>query len=326
VTLLLPPVAMPGTKQQQGPLSVSKKLSRDFATYTLHPRWDGDCVFHLSLPTPRTLLPTQELLFAADASPNKNKPLDVKACAALMDWWGGGVLRVEVVDGERFNSDINLGLVDILLSQFLLRDVIGGTTPLSKQSSTDKVSGGTITYHAFLHLPEASALLLPDPPLPSSSLRPPVAAALDEPEEREVVEAGAPLTMRIARSVRLSQAQPRGIKTPSPSGPSMRAVSPVQTNSPYPSAPAPAAAPSGAAHCSPPPPPQLLSSRPPSMQDATRQAAIERCLNGLESLQASSDALLLSVTKMRGGRGGAGAGASTGRAATPPPPAAFVFL
>jgi hypothetical protein len=81
-----------------------------------------------------------------------------------MEWWASGVLKIEVLDGERFNRENFLGEVDLLLSQFLLAPVMAGTFPLAKQSVGDRVSG-TITVAAYLHLPETPATASPPPTL-----------------------------------------------------------------------------------------------------------------------------------------------------------------
>ena len=331
VTLLLPPVPVAvaasgagagagagksgvgggGSGVAVGPLSAVKKLSRDFTTATLHPRWDT--TLHVPLPVPKSLLPTPEL-FVPASSPAKQRtpeveaqgeaPLlaDARAYTALLDWWAGGVLRVEVVDGERFNSEIFLGQADLLLSQFLLNSSMGGTIPLAKASASDRVTGN-ITLHAYLHLPELSANADPLRPqlasgaslvTPSVTHSPSLGAGAGEQGEAPAQP------LRIAKSVRMSQ--PRH-KTPSPSVSVLRAVSPVRTDSPSASASASAAAAGSSAtepSSPPPPPPPPPSSRLPSAVETARRVQISQCLDGLDEVAASTDALLgLINSKMR---------------------------
>lgn len=265
ISLLLPAVPAKASGAGANELSIVRKISREFPIQTLHPRWD--CTVHVPLPCPKGLYPSDDDLIAA-----KGRLLDKKSYAALLDWWAGGLIKVEVVDGDRFNPDFFLGEATIYLSQFLLQQAVGGTFPLSKQNVTDRVTG-TITMHAFLHLPEVSTLINE-----SSKMSSPIDAICDAVLDGEVVQVFS--AQKIARSVRTSQS--RFQKTPSPS--TLRTISPVQTSGSV------IGAEEGISLPLPPPPPSLES-----YEDAaglSRRRQISACLDGLEIIQAGTDALL----------------------------------
>ena len=267
VTLLLPPqpTAAPG------PLSAVKKLSRDFSDTTLCPRWD--CTLQVPLPVPKSLIPPTDVLVG---SSDGQQQLDAKAYAGLMDWWAGGILRIEVIDGERFNSDIFLGQQELFLSQFLLAPSICGTFQLSKQNSTDRVAG-TITLNAYLHLPEISSLI------EASAMRPASTSGAEANETREPLQPPQP-AFRIARSV-LTQSRNR---TP-PSLSALRSCSPVKTDTAAVTVTTSAALEPSSPP--PPPPPPPTSSRPVTAGEHERRRQITDCLTGLEAQLASLDAL-----------------------------------
>jgi hypothetical protein len=194
ISLLLPPApSSPSSSSSPatalvGPLNVVKRLTRDFGDKTLNPRFDTK--FVVPLPVPRVLLP---------GSGSEFRP--------LMEWWAGGVLKVEVLDGERFNRDHFLGEIDLLLSQFLLSPVLSGTFPLTKQSVGDRVSG-TITVAAYLHLPETPITASPSPAVS-------VLNETTDEDEGEGVGAVEPPVKMIAQSVRASRQRiPRKITSP----------------------------------------------------------------------------------------------------------------
>ena len=270
VTLLLPPqpTAAPG------PLTAVKKLSRDFSDTTLSPRWD--CTLQVPLPVPKSLVPPADVLVG---SSDGQQQLDAKACVALMDWWAGGILRVEVIDGERFNSDIFLGQQELFLSQFLLAPSICGTFPLSKQTSTDRVAG-TITLNAYLHLPEVSSLV--------EAPQRPASRGAEANETREPLQPPLPPHpgFRIARSV-LTQSRNR---TP-PSLSVLRSCSPVKTDTGAVTVTVTVTTSLEPSSPPPPPPPPPSSSRPVTAGEHERRRQITDCLTGLEAQLASLDAL-----------------------------------
>lgn len=120
-------------------------------THTLDPTWAKS--FSLPLPCPRALLQS-----AIDGANNDINAAHKAACASLLDFWAGGYLSIQVVDGERFNQEIFLGEVTLLLSAFLVKRnnrEVSGNFPLSKQQATDRVSG-TLRLRAQLQLPSES--------------------------------------------------------------------------------------------------------------------------------------------------------------------------
>lgn len=267
VTLLLPAVTARGQGAGANALLVVKKISRDFTLSTLSPRWG--CSMQLFLPCPRRLLPP----LPPDAETDGHALLDRQAYAALLDWWSGGMVKVEVVDGERFNTDIFLGETDLYLSQFRLGHIVG-TFPLNKQGPSDRVSG-TISLCAYLHLPTVSALLdargLDDGERPALDASPA--------EERD--------SRRIAKSVRLSQSRhPKDASpavAPSPQHdllpPPRRVAEPILR----PPTPPPAA----------PLLNTILDAAPESLSvSQKRRSQIASCLDGLDLVQASTDLLL----------------------------------
>ena len=80
-------------------------------------------------------------------------------CRALLNWWSCGVLNVEVLDGERFNEEIFIGYVNLMLSGFMVgvrsqKELeMKGVYQLCKQVSSQRVSG-SIKMHAYLHVPD----------------------------------------------------------------------------------------------------------------------------------------------------------------------------
>ena len=86
-------------------------------------------------------------------------------CKPLLHWWSSGCLQVDVMDGERFNQEIFLGQVILLLTGFLVllkspdELEIVGSFPLEKRAGhpSDRVSG-TIRLAAYLHVPSRSML------------------------------------------------------------------------------------------------------------------------------------------------------------------------
>jgi hypothetical protein len=78
---------------------------------------------------------------------------------AMLQHWSSGIVEIEVFDGERFNEEIFMGKVNLLLTSFHLfikkfDDLeMKGNFQLDKYKATQRVSG-SIYLHAFLHVPE----------------------------------------------------------------------------------------------------------------------------------------------------------------------------
>ena len=145
------------------------KTGRDFTITTLNPRWNS--TFYLPLSCPRQIVQAalDECTESGIDTTNHNDELLSKVNKALIDWWSSGFISIQVIDGERFNEDIFLGEVTLLLSAFLvppgsnktnapLMSVdsrkcksIHGTFPLSKLHAHDRVSG-SIKLASYLHL------------------------------------------------------------------------------------------------------------------------------------------------------------------------------
>ena len=120
--------------------------------HTLDPTWNKS--FSLPLPCPRGVLQA-----AVDGAADTGAAYKA-ACDALLDFWASGFLSIQVVDGERFNQEIFLGEVTLLLSAFLVKRnsrEVSGTFPLSKQQVADRVSG-SLLLKAQLQLPDESII------------------------------------------------------------------------------------------------------------------------------------------------------------------------
>jgi hypothetical protein len=82
---------------------------------------------------------------------------------ALLQWWSLGTINIEVFDGERFNQEIFMGFLDLLLNGFMVlikkpeELEIKGSFVLQKQKPTERVSG-SVKLHAFMHPPEKVCL------------------------------------------------------------------------------------------------------------------------------------------------------------------------
>jgi hypothetical protein len=139
-----------------------RSLESSTSEFTLNPRWNKS--INILLPTPKYLLSKTDTLSAAGSTSSGS-------CSELLSWWGKGVIKVEVVDTERFNTDIHLGEVQFLLSALTNATTVSplqrqsqvsvetegafqvfGSYPLVKAPSSNRVSG-TITLHVFLHTP-----------------------------------------------------------------------------------------------------------------------------------------------------------------------------
>ena len=146
------------------------------ADATLNPTWQESLI--IPLPTPKSLLPSAHYeQNKSDSSPPLAQ-LPLTSYRELLQFWGLGSLRIEIVDTDRFNSDIHLGEVTLLLSSLMSTTYasgrrqstsssssfstpttnsqhqleMSGTYPLSKGEGSSRVSG-TVTLRAYTHLP-----------------------------------------------------------------------------------------------------------------------------------------------------------------------------
>jgi hypothetical protein len=188
--------------QGQGDLRRVHSCHRNFAEVTLNPRFSSNGsnsggTFELPLPCPRRVVQTALLasksVSSSSSSSSSSSPFAPAtgaaahdaACKALLDYWAQGHVKIHVVDGDRFNEDIFLGEVSLLLSTFLVPTrrhsmtsihahanggvdvaavgdgatraplVVEGTYPMAKVRPGDRVSG-TLSLRAALHLPDAA--------------------------------------------------------------------------------------------------------------------------------------------------------------------------
>jgi hypothetical protein len=138
--------------------------TRDFHTTTLNPQFDTS--FSLILPCNRAIL-NSIILAAGEESIGGSSCSELTdtlynlICRALLQWWSQGSILIEVFDGERFNTEIFMGHVELLLSGFMVAikkadDLeMKGSFQLCKSKPTDRVSG-SVKLHAYLHVPSRS--------------------------------------------------------------------------------------------------------------------------------------------------------------------------
>lgn len=117
-------------------------IHREFTEITLNPRWkagekkEGGSVFYLPLPCPKKII-LNEAALSGDAgllsesisdfsytndftsgpsmrSAEEKDGLYSRACRSLLEHWGQGLVKIQIVDGERFNEDIFMGEVNAL--------------------------------------------------------------------------------------------------------------------------------------------------------------------------------------------------------------------
>lgn len=131
---------------------------------TLNPQFDTS--FSLMLPCNRAIL-NSIILAAGEESIGGSSCSELTdtlynlICRALLQWWSQGSILIEVFDGERFNTEIFMGHVELLLSGFMVAikkadDLeIKGSFQLCKSKPTDRVSG-SVKLHAYLHVPSRS--------------------------------------------------------------------------------------------------------------------------------------------------------------------------
>jgi hypothetical protein len=137
------------------------QTSKDYTTLTLNPKWNAS--FSMTLPFSKTVLRAAierhqintDNLYSSSLS---DHDYDV-VVKAMLQHWSSGIVEIEVFDGERFNEEIFMGKVNLLMTSFHLfikkfDDLeMKGNFQLDKYKATQRVSG-SIYLHAFLHVPE----------------------------------------------------------------------------------------------------------------------------------------------------------------------------
>jgi hypothetical protein len=115
-------------------------ISKEYSEVTLNPRFkdsekkDGSSTFYLPLPCPRKVILSDrgandvlvsesisDFSFSMDTENSNFHGLSAvekeressyqTACKALLSHWGQGLVKIQIIDGERFNEDIFLGEV-----------------------------------------------------------------------------------------------------------------------------------------------------------------------------------------------------------------------
>lgn len=142
-----------GSSEKVG-LKRTHQSQRDYDVTTLNPRW-GDTLY-LPLLCPKSII--------SSCSSYEEQ------CEELLKYWSGGSISIQIVDGERFNEEIFLGEVTLLLSFLMVPTSakrgqdrkkhsleVHGSYSLNKSQATDRVSG-SILLHAYIHLPSQQSL------------------------------------------------------------------------------------------------------------------------------------------------------------------------
>jgi hypothetical protein len=132
----------PRTRPEE--LKKTHYIHREFSEITLNPRWKacekkeggGGSIFFLPLPCPKKII-LSEAALSGDAglvtesisdfsytneftngpgvrSAEEKDGLYNRACRGLLEHWGQGLVKIQIVDGERFNEDIFMGEVRAL--------------------------------------------------------------------------------------------------------------------------------------------------------------------------------------------------------------------
>jgi hypothetical protein len=135
-------------------LRKTHQVYREYNITTLNPQWDE--TFYLPLPCPKSVISSTQSY--------------EEQCEELLKYWGSGNINIQIVDGERFNEEIFLGEVSLLLSTLLVPSSAThgrerrkhtleatGSYSLNKLQSTDRVSG-SLQLHAYIHLPDPQYL------------------------------------------------------------------------------------------------------------------------------------------------------------------------
>lgn len=170
VEMYLPISSEDGGSKVLPDLRLSHKTGKDFEIITLNPQWD--CSFYLPLPCPKSFIHN---FIEKEKIRNESSGLDIdyntidaidlihsRLCKELLVWWSsaGSFIKIQVVDGERFNEDIFLGEISLLLSSFLVpvkgkhNYEFSSSLSLNKINPSDRVSG-TISFHSYLHMPQS---------------------------------------------------------------------------------------------------------------------------------------------------------------------------
>ena len=127
---------------------------------TYNPVWTDS--IYIPLPIPKALLPR------VASPPTSDIVSDYKA---LLSYWGQGHIQIEIIDTERFNEDINLGEITLLLSSLCNTTFQKSTSSSSSDPSVLEVSGtyglkkgkgssrvsGSLSLRAYIHLPTISS-------------------------------------------------------------------------------------------------------------------------------------------------------------------------
>jgi hypothetical protein len=151
-------------------LRLAHKTGKDFEIITLNPHFDSS--FYLPLSCPKAFIHNfiekEKIRNETSGLDNDYSTIDSidlihsRLCKELLVWWSsaGAFIKIQVVDGERFNEDIFLGEISLLLSSFLvpvkgrLHYEFSSTLSLNKINPSDRVSG-TISFHSYLHMPQS---------------------------------------------------------------------------------------------------------------------------------------------------------------------------
>eukprot|EP01031_Cornospumella_fuschlensis_P025522 gene25522-30812_t len=169
VSLHMPHSGKPEASSSRSAAGQMKKISqefRDFDTLTLSPVWHAP--FTLSLPLSKTPLKHLQVPHL-DHDEDLSDSVYQEICSTWLDHWSLGQVEVEVLDRERFNEDIFMGYVRILLSSFSLAKLkanfnfnlpleVQGNFNLEKRERSDRVAG-TIHMHAYMYMPAKAHVL-----------------------------------------------------------------------------------------------------------------------------------------------------------------------
>jgi hypothetical protein len=144
------------------------QASRDYNVLTFNPKWNA--TFNFSLPCAKPVLKTyldrHPSIIDSMTSSSSLSLSDSEyegLCKALLLFWSNGMIDIEVYDGERFNEEIFMGKVTLLISSFhpLIKKIteleMKGNYSLEKIKPIQRVSG-TISLIAYLHIPEKKYL------------------------------------------------------------------------------------------------------------------------------------------------------------------------
>jgi hypothetical protein len=147
------------------------QASKDYNVLTFNPKWNA--TFNFSLPCAKPVLKTyldrHPTIFGSSVSSSSASSLSLSdseyegLCKALLLFWSGGIIEIEIYDGERFNEEIFMGKVTLLISSFhpLIKKIteleMKGNYSLEKIKPIQRVSG-TISLVAYLHIPEKKYL------------------------------------------------------------------------------------------------------------------------------------------------------------------------